>query len=140
MCFSNVLTNLFSKRVKKTTALVLASCLYAVAFFVVAWYQSIPALLIALVLLGLSDGFGLPLQTSYYTDLDEVRDFGYDRAIGIYSLFENGAQTAGSFIFSYVLLIGVKEGLLLVIALLLILAFVFFLSSFVKPRKKVVDK
>ena len=140
MCFSNVLTNLFSKRVKKTTALILASCLYAVAFFVVAWYQSIPALLIALVLLGLSDGFGLPLQTSYYTDLDEVRDFGYDRAIGIYSLFENGAQTAGSFIFSYVLLIGVKEGLLLVIALLLILAFVFFLSSFVKPRKKVVDK
>ena len=118
----------------------MASCLYAVAFFVVAWYQSIPALLIALVLLGLSDGFGLPLQTSYYTDLDEVRDFGYDRAIGIYSLFENGAQTAGSFLFSYVLLIGVKEGLLLVIALLLILAFVFFLSSFVKPRKKVVDK
>ena len=140
ICFSNVLTNLFSKRLKKTTALVLASCLYAVAFFVVAWYQSIPALLIALVLLGLSDGFGLPLQTSYYTDLDEVKEFGYDRAIGIYSLFENGAQTAGSFIFSYVLLIGVKEGLLLVITLILILAFIFLLSSFIKPRKKATEK
>ncbi len=129
MCFSNVFTHFFSTKVSKQTALVYAVCLYAVAFLIVAHYQSIVALLVALMLLGLSDCFGLPLQTGYYTDLEEVEQFGYDRAIGIYSLFENIAQSAGSFIFSYVLLIGVKEGLFLVAGTIVVLAMIFFLIS-----------
>ena len=129
MCFSNILTDFFSKKMKKGTALALASGIYAFAFILVGWYQSVPVLLLSLVLLGLSDSFGLPLQTGYYTDLEEVKQFGYDRAIGIYSLFENGAQAMGSFVFSYVLLIGVKEGLWMVGGTIVILAVVFLLIS-----------
>ena len=129
MCFSNVMTEFFGRKMKKGMALALASCIYAVAFLLVGWYQSIPVLLLSLVLLGLSDSFGLPLQTVYYTDLEEVKQFGYDRAIGVYSLFENGAQAMGSFVFSYVLLIGIKEGLWLVAGTIMVLAVLFLLIS-----------
>lgn len=136
MCFSSLLTSFFSKRNKKAPALVLSSLLYCLAFLLVVRFQNIPALLIAIMVLGLSDSFGLPLQTGYYTDLKEVEQYGYDRAIGVYSLFENGSQAAGSFIFSYVLLMGVQQGLYLVIGILLTLAVIFLIINGIRPRKR----
>mgnify|MGYP002230791021 CR=1 FL=1 len=67
--------------------------------------------LIALALIGVADSFGIPLLTSYFTDLKDVERFGYDRGLGVYSLFENGAQSLGSFVFGYVLVLGVGRGL-----------------------------
>lgn len=136
MCFGSVLTNFFSRKNRKRIALVLAAMLYVVAFGIVAWYQSIPALLVVIVLLGLADSFGLPLQTGYYTDLEEVKQYGYDRAIGIYSLFENGSQAAGSFVFSYVLLIGVREGMCLVAGTIFVTAILFLIISSFKTKKR----
>lgn len=129
MCLSNVLTNVLGTKLKKKNALAAASCIYAAAFLMVGFFQNIPSLLVALILLGISDSFGLPMQTDYYTDLEETKQFGYDRAIGIYSLFENGAQAAGSFVFSYVLLIGVRQGLWVLGGILVCLALIFLLLS-----------
>ena len=110
--------------------MVLAAAIYGAAFVLVAVYQNIPALLAAIILMGLSDSFGLPLQTGHYTDLEEVKSFGYERAIGVYSLFENGAQAAGSFIFSYALVIGVRQGLFLITGILMALAVLFFVLDY----------
>lgn len=139
ICFSEILTKFFSKKVKKAYALVVASLLYAAAFFFVSYFQNIYSLIAAMVLLGLSDGFGLPLQTSYYTDLEAVKKYGYEKSMGIYSLFENTAQAGGSFIFSYVLLIGVKDGLYIVLLVVSGLAIMFgilyFLQGLNQKRK-----
>lgn len=134
MLLSGTLTNAF--HAKKRQGLVLSVLLYVLAFVVVAMYQNIPALFVAMVLLGISDSFGLPLLTSYYTDDEMVERYGYDRAMGVYSLFENGAQAAGSFVFSYVLLIGVKRGMLLVSGVLAVTLALFVLMSSVVIRKK----
>jgi predicted MFS family arabinose efflux permease len=143
ICFSNLLTDYFSKKVKKAYSLVIASLLYSAAFLCVAFMQNVLSLIIVLVLLGLSDSFGLPLQTSYYTDLDAVKKYGYDKSIGIYSLFENIAQCGGSFVFSYVLIIGVKKGLLIVLGIVAVLAVLFGITYFIHDcidRKKGVLK
>lgn len=136
ICFSNALTTRLSKKIKKSYSLVLASLLYAAAFLAVAYFQNIYALLAVLVLLGISDSFGLPLQTSYYTDLEAVKQYGYDRAMGIYSLFENISQTGGSYIFSIVLLAGVQTGLYIVVIILVLLALLFALLYKINNRKK----
>jgi predicted MFS family arabinose efflux permease len=125
ICFSSILTEYFSKKIRKAHALVIASLLYAAAFLCVAVFQNIASLVIVLILLGLSDSFGFPLQTSYYTDLEAVQKYGYDKSIGIFSLVENVAQAGGSFVFSYVLLIGVREGLILVLCVVSLLAVLF---------------
>ena len=84
--------------------------------------QNIPSLLIALALIGVADSFGIPLLTSYFTDLKDVEQFGYDRGLGVYSLFENGAQSLGSFVFGYVLVLGVGRGLIFVLILVSVLS------------------
>lgn len=63
----------------------LASLLYGAAFVLVAWYQNLPALLGAIILLGISDSFGQPIQGSYYTELEEVKEFGDDRSVSVYT-------------------------------------------------------
>jgi predicted MFS family arabinose efflux permease len=141
ICLSSVLTNYFTKKVKKAYSLVIASLLYSAAFLCVAYMQNVLSLVIVLVLLGLSDSFGLPLQTSYYTDMDAVKKYGYDKSIGIYSLFENIAQAGGSFVFSYVLIIGVKKGLIIVLGIVAILAVIFgitfFLNDVIQKRRNI---
>ena len=101
----------------------------AAAFVLVARLQSVPALLAAVALLGVSDSFGQPLQNGYFTDLEEVHHYGYDRALGVYSLISNAAQSLGSFVFSYVLIIGVSAGLIVASAALAGLALLFLLFS-----------
>jgi len=40
-----------------------------------------------------------------------TKKFGYEKAMGVYSLFENLSQSAGSFIFGYILTVGIKTGM-----------------------------
>lgn len=125
ICLGNFLTRALMKKLGKKEILLSAALLYAGAFFLYAIYPGVLTLLAALVLLGISDSYGLPMQSTYYTALPEVEHYGYDRAMGVYSLFENMAQVFGSFIFGIIYLNGVKEGLLCAAAVLLVLALAF---------------
>ncbi len=135
MCFGNIIVKKLSRRVSKPVMLLLASVIYFAAFALVGRYQNIPVLLIALVVLGISDSFGYATQTSYYSELKEVKSYGYSRSMGVYSLFENFSQTAGSFLFGYVLVIGLEKGLLVFGAVIAVLAVIFCLSSLIGRRK-----
>ena len=135
MAFSTLMTNLFTKARKKRFGLTMSALLYALAFSLVAFYHSIPALLGALVVLGFSDSFGLPLQTSFYTDQKEVRLFGVDRALGVYSLFENTSQALGPFVFSWALVVGVSKGLYVISAAIAFLAMAFLFSGLFFRRR-----
>lgn len=119
ICLGNVLTSWFSKHLKRYQAIAASACLYAAAFIIFAVRQDLFALLLTLVLFGVADGFGLPIQGSYYTSLAVVEKYGYDRAMAVYSVFENMSQVAGSFIFSAILIGGVSKGLMLAGAVLL---------------------
>lgn len=121
----NMLTKMVTQKMSKKGALVSSVFLYAAAFLIYAINPSVITLLLTLILLGISDSYGLPMQSNYYTDLDEVRRYGYDRAMGVYSLLENMSQVFGSFIFGVIYTYGVKEGLILAGGVLLALAFLF---------------
>lgn len=131
------LTEFFSNRGLKHLGLSTAALLYAAAFLEVVFLENIPSLFIALVLIGVADSFGIPLLTSYFTDLKDVEQYGYDRGLGVYSLFENGAQSLGSFVFGYVMLLGVSKGLMLVLIVVSVLAVVFLVcTTFAIRREK----
>ena len=134
MTFGGVLTNFFSREGRKRIGVVTASLIYAGAFGLVVFFQNIPSLLTALALLGVSDSFGLPLQSGYYTDLKAVEKFGAGPALGVYNLVVNVAQTVGPFVFSYVLLVGIAPGLGAVLAALVCTALLFFAIEFILDR------
>ncbi len=138
VAFGGLLTKAFSRR--KRVGLALSSIVYALAFVVVVVFHSIPALFISLALVGISDGFGNPLMTGYFTDLEEVEEYGYDRAFGVYSIFENIAQSVGSFVFSYVLILGVGKGLSFLASVLIILSLIFMLLGIFDRRNRKVKQ
>ncbi|MCF0106755.1 MAG: MFS transporter [Holdemanella sp.] len=111
ICFGNLIVNVMSKFFNKRILLMLSSLIYLVTFMLIGVLNNITALLISLVLIAISDSFGYVAQSTFYTDLKETEDFGYEKAMGVYSLFENLSQSAGSFIFGYILTVGVKVGM-----------------------------
>lgn len=136
MFFGELLTSFFTRLKRKQEGLLIASLLYAFAFFLVIRFENIPALFAALAILGISDSFGLPLQSGYYTELEAVEKYGYDKALGIYNLIINVAQSVGPFVFSYVLIAGMSKGLTIVLITLTILAFVFIIIGKTVDKKR----
>ena len=134
--FGGKTTAFFSKGKRKGLGLFCAACLYAAGFYLVAREQNLQSLYIALVLIGIADSFGIPLLSNYYTDLNEVTEYGYDKAFGIYSLFENAAQSLGSFVFGSVLVVGIAKGLTILLIILVAMAAVFFASSLLIVKKR----
>ena len=116
--------------------LVLSVILYGCAFIMVSAFEGIPVLLLSLLLLGLADSFGLPLQSSYFMELEETKEFGYDRAAGIYSLVENLAQSAGPLMFGYILIFGLSVGLKVLAMGVILLALLFFILSVKRKENK----
>jgi MFS family permease len=127
--FSSSLTRVASAKFGKPVSLALWTLLYAGSFAAFAFFRDIPALLFALVLMGFADSFGQSLSTSYYTELPEVVQYGYGKAIGISNVVDNIFQTVGPFVFSYALHVGLSRGLLQIAGGLAALSMVFLLGS-----------
>lgn len=136
LAMGNLLTKEIAKWLGRKVGLVLSVLLYGTAFFMVSSFQTIPVLFLSLIILGLADSFGLPLQSSYFMDLEETKEFGYDRAAGIYSLVENLAQSAGPLMFGYILIFGLSAGLKILALILMLFAFLFLGLSIIGKDKK----
>lgn len=134
LTMGNFLSKELSKWLGRKLALVLSVILYAITFILISFSQGIPVLLLSLLLLGMADSFGLPLQSSYFMDLEETKKFGYDRASGIYSLTENIAQSAGPMMFGYILIFGISAGLKLLAVGIVILGCLFLVTSIIKDK------
>ncbi|MCR5024508.1 MAG: MFS transporter [Lachnospiraceae bacterium] len=126
LLFGSKLTAAFSKT--KNAGLALSAFVHAGAFILVAFRQDIPSLIISIALVGLAESLCIQLP-AYFTDLPVVEKFGFDKALGVYSLVENGAQSIGSFVFGIVLIAGLKKGLMAISVIIVILAVMFFISS-----------
>lgn len=109
--FSNVIVRFVTKHFSDKVALVLASLLYLITFVMVGVFTNIPIMLAALIILPVSDSFGYVIQETYFSKMKETEALGYDKAMGVYSLFENLSQAVGSILFGYVLIVGVTKGM-----------------------------
>ena len=133
------LTTFFTRRDRRHVGLFLTAICYGIAFVTVGFLQSIPALLIAITVIGIGDSFGIPLYSSYFTELPEVERFGYDRAFGVYSLVENGAQSLGAFVLGFVYDIGITTGMYGLVAVITVFALIFLITASIgrlRLRKK----
>ena len=127
ICLGGFLTKQLTRRLGQKGSLALVAVLYAGAFLIYAVWSGISTLMVLLVLLGASDSYGLPAQSTYYTDMKEVQAYGYDKAMGVYSLFENMSQVFGSFIFGIIYVNGVTVGLTITGGVIFAAAVLFFL-------------
>lgn len=106
----------------------LAGLFICLAPLLFVFSPTIPAAIGGIVLLSLSLSFGYAAQSTYYSGLPGVAGYGESRAMGVYSLFDNGGQTLGPVVYGFAMLGGYRVGLLVIGAALIILLglFLFF--------------
>lgn len=100
---------------------VLASLFICIAPLMFVLSPTIPAAITGIILLSLSISFGYAAQTTYYAGLPSVIGYGESRAMGVYSLFDNGGQTIGPMVYGVAMLAGYRMGLLIISVVLVVL-------------------
>lgn len=106
----------------------LASLFICLAPLLFVFSPTVPAAIAGIVLLSLSLSFGYAAQSTYYSGLPGVARYGESRAMGIYSLFDNGGQTLGPVVYGIAMMGGYQVGLLVIGTALIVLLglFLFF--------------
>lgn len=106
----------------------LASLFICLAPLLFVLSPTVPAAIAGIVLLSLSLSFGYAAQSTYYSGLSGVAGYGESRAMGVYSLFDNGGQTLGPVVYGVAMMGGYQVGLLVIGTVLLVLLgmFLFF--------------
>jgi predicted MFS family arabinose efflux permease len=103
----------------------LASLFICLAPLLFVLSPTVPAAIAGIVLLSLALSFGYASQSTYYSGLPGVVGYGESRAMGVYSLFDNGGQTIGPVVYGIAMMGGYRLGLLIIGAALLVLLCLF---------------
>jgi predicted MFS family arabinose efflux permease len=124
-----ILTNKLLSRLGGKRTMALASLLMSLAPLLFVISPSVPAAAAGIVLLSLSISFGYAAQSTYYSGLPGVAGYGESRAMGVYSLFDNGGQTIGPIVYGIAMTAGYRTGLLIIGSALAALLGLFLLCS-----------
>ncbi len=80
-------------------AIYLACALSYTAIMLYALTQNMMGLILALIILGISNSFGKSVQQTVFFGYPEVKEYGEDKAMGIYNFTENIGESAGPVVF-----------------------------------------
>lgn len=124
-----VLTKVFVEKLGGKWTAVLASALMIVATLLFSFLPTPAAAVAGLLLLSIAISFGYAAQSTYFASLPQVRAYGESRAMGSYSLFDNGGQTLGPVVYGMVMMGGYQRGVGIIGVALLALLGLFLLSN-----------
>lgn len=115
------LTTLLTEKLKLKYPVLIAGGIYIVTLFLFLLFTGNGLVVGTALLFGIADSFGFSALSIYFSSLDAVKQFGSGKAMGVYSTFENAAQTLGPFVFSAVFVMGIRTGILTIAVISLVL-------------------
>lgn len=124
------------KRLGSKRTIILSSTIFAITLVIFAVYPGIPTMIMVSIVFGIVSGFAYSAHSIYYSELDEVRNYGEGRAVGIYTLSKGLAQAVAPMVISTLLAGGVANGTLRIAAIIVISLIVFAIVSFNSKRKR----
>ena len=131
-----LLTRFFKRKMSDRKALIMGSFGWALSLGVYAATGSIGGVVAALVLMGIVEGFCVSAQNDYFMNLPIVKKIGPDRSVSYMELASRGAEMCAPVIFAYVLTIGERSGIAVFAGGVILMTFIFMISS----REPVVKK
>ncbi|NCN04169.1 MAG: MFS transporter [Spirochaetales bacterium] len=109
--FGPVLSRTIERKIGNVWGSVLGSVFWGVALLIAAWSGSLGGAVIALILMGITEGFAVNTQNNVFLEFPSVEVVGADQAVGIYELMGKFGETLGPLIFGVSLLLGARFGL-----------------------------
>lgn len=120
-----ILTNYLIAEIGTKKTLILASITMTFDTLLFAVAASLYTAIIGIFTLSISISFGYAVQSTYYTSLPTVEEYGEAKAMGVYAIFDSGGQTLGPIIYGASFMLGYQKGLGLIAGFLLIFIFAF---------------
>ncbi|MCT4593096.1 MAG: MFS transporter [Anaeromicrobium sp.] len=131
------ITKFLNKRTTTRNTVILSMVFVGISYMSFALFGSFSAMLMASILLGLGEGFGLPSHTEYYLNLKATKKIGKGESLGYYSNIRKISQTFGPQIFALAINMGYQKGIKYISILILSLVFLFIIIEKSKDIKKV---
>ncbi|MTI83407.1 MAG: MFS transporter [Firmicutes bacterium] len=128
-----VLTKFVTRNLGDKKSMLISLFIVVCALATFTLFGTIPAAFVTLILLGVAESFGVATQTSYFMNLESVRDLEINKAIAYFSVMVNAGRMAGPIIFGVALSLGIRVGVGLITGVLLALLVVFVFVSRYSP-------
>ncbi|MFD2673206.1 MFS transporter [Marinicrinis sediminis] len=100
-------------------AMFVSGCITVLALAVFAISGSMLTAFVAVILLGIAEGFGITAQINYFTERPITTELGEGKAMGYYSLIENAGQMIGPLVFGLFVTLGASQGVGLISVMML---------------------
>lgn len=110
--------------------IIASSLLMCVASLLFATVSSLATAIIGVIILSFAISFGYAAQSTYYTSLPMVSNYGEARSMGVYTLFDCGGQTLGPIIYGSVMVFGYRPSVAFVGGGLTILLLIFIVANY----------
>ncbi|MGN1341295.1 MAG: MFS transporter [Oscillospiraceae bacterium] len=101
-----ILLNRLSRKLGKTTCVILSLLLGAVSVFILNVDAPLVISLVSVALLGLFDGFGTPATSDYYVNMPVIKELGVSQGLAVLSVVGSVIQTFSPMLYSVILASG----------------------------------
>lgn len=106
-----VLSKYLSKYLGNRITLLVSALIAISAVVQFAIQGTLLSALIAVVMLGISESFGITAKITWFTSLPAVKELGEGKALGYYGLAENLGQILGPIVYGSVIVLGISKGI-----------------------------
>lgn len=124
-----VLTRYVTKKLGSTIGMMASMLIVVCALATFTIFGSISAAFITIILLGIAESFGVSLKTTYFLNLQGIKDLEINQGMACFSGIVNLSRMAGPMVYGMALSIGTKMGVGLISLAVLIMLLVFILYS-----------
>ncbi|QZY54466.1 MFS transporter [Crassaminicella profunda] len=133
------LTKITSKYLGARKSIIVAALMLAGTMFIFAWNHSIWIAFMVVIMLGITDSFGLNHEMDYFSQLDPVQRLGESKSMGVYSLYESLGEALGPLVYGMIMTFSMQKGIS-ILAIMLVVAILLFMmgsKNAVKTKEKI---
>ena len=112
--FGPGLSSFMERKFGNVSGSIIGSFFWAIGLLIAGLSGSMVGAIIAIMIMGLTEGFAVNAQNNVFLTFPSVKKVGVDQAIGIYELMGKFGETLGPIIFGASLLLGATFGLSLI--------------------------
>ncbi|NLB52788.1 MAG: MFS transporter, partial [Syntrophomonadaceae bacterium] len=123
-----VLTRFITRKLGNTKGMIVSMSIVVCALASFMLFGTIFAAFITLILLGIAESFGVSMKTTYFLNLQGIKDLEINKGMAYFSVMVNMSRMSGPIIYGLALSLGMRMGVGLISLgiLILLLIFIFF--------------
>ncbi len=127
-----VLTRYVIKKLGNTLGMIVSMLIVICALAIFALFGGVAAAFVTIILLGIAESFGISMKTTYFLNLNGIKDLEINKGIAFFSIMVSFSRMAGPIVYGVALSLGARMGVGLISLVVIVLLLVFVVFTRVK--------